>query len=163
MEHNNEIKAVIERVKIQFKKFYNGDPWATENFNQKVLSIKQDEALRKIQGHSHSVAELVRHMIAWRNFAVQKLTGNDSYDIEDESTVNWPEPTDWADTCKEFELCHQNLLSAIETLPLERWNATVPGRNYSFIYLVHGIIEHDYYHYGQIGSLMAGIRKMQAM
>jgi len=163
MEHDNGIKAVVERAKSQLAEFYNGTSWVTENFSQKVLSIKHDKALKKIHGHSHSVAQLVGHIIAWRNFAVQKLTGNNSYDIEDESTVNWPEPTDWPNTCREFELCHQNLLSAIENLPLERWNATVPGRNYSFIYLLHGIIEHDYYHYGQIGSLMAGLLKMQAM
>ncbi|MEO6327971.1 MAG: hypothetical protein ABIO55_03525 [Ginsengibacter sp.] len=93
--------------------------------------------------------------------AAQKLTGNNDYDIEDGSSVNWAPISDWENVCKEFELSQQALLSAIEGFPSDHWNNTVPGRNYSFIYLLHGVIEHDYYHYGQIGSLLAGIRKMK--
>ena len=159
MQHNNEIKALVERLKKQLIDFYTGNSWVTDNFSKKVLSIGPGEALKKIQGHNHSVIQLVGHIIAWRNFALQKLTGNDDYDIEDESPVDWPDPKDWNIVCREFESCHQNLLTAIEKFPSERWNTTVPGRNYSFIYLVAGIIQHDYYHYGQIGSVLAAIRK----
>lgn len=162
MDNNTEIKAIVERAKKQLKEFYTGNPWVTDNFNKKVLSIKADKALKKIPAHSHSVAELIAHMNAWRNFIIQKLTGNDDYDIEDNSVIDWPKPLDWPAVCKEFELCQQNLLSAISNFPIERWNTTVPARNYSFIHLLYGIIEHDYYHYGQIGSLMAGIEKTEA-
>ena len=160
MEHNNEIKAVVERAKSQLAEFYNGDSWVTDNFSKKVLSIESGEALKKIQGHNHSVAQLVGHITAWRNFALQKLIGNNDYDVEDQSAVDWPEPNDWNVICGEFELCHQNLLTAIENFPVDRWNSSVPGRNYSFLYLITGIIQHDYYHYGQIGSVLAAIKKM---
>ena len=159
MEDNIEIKTVVERVKKQLAEFYNGDSWVTDNFSKKVLSIEPGEALKKIQGHNHSVAQLVGHITAWRNFALQKLTGNNGYDIKDESFENWPEPNDWNVICGEFELCHQNLLTAIENFPVDRWNSRVPGRNYSFIYLITGIIQHDYYHYGQIGSVLAAIKE----
>jgi uncharacterized damage-inducible protein DinB len=161
MEHDNEIKAVVERIKTQLSEFYNGDSWVTDNFSKKVLSIEPGEALKKIQGHNHSVAQLVGHIIAWRNFALQKLTGNNEYDIDDDSTVDWPDPNDWNIICREFELCHQNLLAAIESFPVDRWNSGVPGRNYSFIYLITGIVQHDYYHHGQIGSVLAAIKKMK--
>jgi uncharacterized damage-inducible protein DinB len=161
MERNNEIKTVVERAKMQLAEFYNGDIWVTDNFKKKVLSIEPGEALKKIQGHNHSVAQLVGHITAWRNFALQKLTGNNNYDIEDDSTVDWPEPNDWNVVCREFEVCHQNLLTAIENFPPDNWNSTVAGRDYSFIYLITGIIQHDYYHYGQIGSVLAGIKKLQ--
>ena len=157
---NYELKPVVDRAKAQLSDFYNGNSWVTNNFKDKVLSIKDTEALIKIQGHSHSVAQLVGHINAWRNFALQKLTGNNGYDIKDESSVNWPEPNDWNVICGEFELCHQNLLTAIENFPVDHWNSRVPGRNYSFIYLITGIIQHDYYHYGQIGSVLAAIKKM---
>lgn len=159
MEHTNEIKAVVERLKIQLTDFYTGSSWVTDNFNAKVLSIEPGEALKKIQGHNHSVIQLTGHIIAWRNFALQKLTGNDGYDIEEGSPADWPVPNDWNAVRTEFELCHKNLFTAIENFPVDRWNNVVPGRSYSFIYLITGIIEHDYYHYGQIGSVLAAIRK----
>ncbi len=160
MEHNNEIKAVVERAKTQLADFYNGNSWVTDNLSKKVFCIVADEALKKIDGHNHSIAQLVGHITAWRNFALQKLTGNNEYDIKDESTRNWPEQNDWNVICGEFELCHQNLLTAIENFPVDRWDTRVPGRNYSFIYLITGIIQHDYYHYGQIGSVLAAINKI---
>ncbi|MEO6327970.1 MAG: hypothetical protein ABIO55_03520 [Ginsengibacter sp.] len=67
MDEVNNIEAVVQRAKTQLAAFYNGNPWVTDNFATKVLSLIPDEALKKIQGHSHSVTELVGHMIAWRN------------------------------------------------------------------------------------------------
>jgi uncharacterized damage-inducible protein DinB len=160
MEQDYEIKAVVEWAKTQLAEFYNGNPWVTDNFSHKVLSIGPGEALKKIQGHNHSVAQLVGHLTAWRNFALQKLTGNNEYDIKDDSAIDWPEPNDWNAICSEFELCHQSLLTAIENFPAHLWNSRVAGRNYSFIYLISGIIQHDYYHCGQIGSVLAAIKKL---
>ncbi len=161
MENNNEIRALTERVTKQLNDFYNGDNWVTENFEKKILSLTDTVALKKTKGHSHTVAELIDHMTAWRNFAIQKLAGNNNYDIENNTIADWPESVNWDDTCKEFKACHQNLLAAIRNAPDEQWHATVPGRNYSFIYLINGILEHDYYHYGQIGSLLAAIKKTE--
>lgn len=154
----NETKAVINRVKIQLSEFYNGSSWVTENFRTKVLSLESDYVSTKIPGHSHSVEQLVAHMASWRNFVVQKLTGNSDFDITDNSAQDWPD-NEWKTARAEFESCHENLLTAIENFPIDRWTATVPGRKYSFLFMINGIVEHDYYHYGQIGSLMAALKK----
>ncbi len=160
MEKDNELKLLIERVIKQLSDFYNGNSWVTDNLEKKVFSLTSSEAEKKVEGQSHSVAQLVAHITAWRNFVVQKLIGNSDYDIEDNSTADWPEAIDWVSTRKEFEACHQNLLEAIKNFPGSQWNEKVPGRNYSFIYLINGIVEHDYYHYGQIGSVLAAVKKM---
>jgi Mycothiol maleylpyruvate isomerase N-terminal domain. len=154
----NETKAVIERVKSQLTEFYNGGSWVTENFKTKVLSLEAADASVKIPGHSHSVAQLVAHLASWRNFAVQKLTGNSDFDITDNSAQDWPD-NEWKAVRAEFESYHEKLLSAIENFPIDQWVSTVPGRKYSFLFMINGIVEHDYYHYGQIGSLMAAIKK----
>lgn len=160
METPVEMEAIVERIKRQLSDFYDGNCWVTDNLGNKVLSINQEVALMKIQGFNHSVAELVGHITAWRNFFLQKLIGNDKYDIIDESKVNWPDAEDWNVIVEEFKLCHKDLLSAIEKFSIERWNTKVPLRNYSFIYLANGIVQHDYYHYGQIGSVLAAVKKL---
>jgi len=159
MKDDNEIRAVVARVKMQLAEFYNENSWVTDSFSKKVLALDSPDAFKKMQWHNHSVAQLVAHITAWRNFALQKLSGNNDYDINDNSIADWPDPNDWNVICKEFELCHRNLLTAIENFPPERWNSIVPGRDYSFIYLIAGIVQHDYYHYGQIGSLLAAIKQ----
>ena len=161
MEQHNETRAIIDRAKAQLAEFYNGNSWVTDNFHDRVFGMKDDEALQKVPGHHHTVAQLTAHITAWRNFALQKIAGHDGYDILEESS-DWPVAHDWNAVCDDFKTCHINLLSAIENFPLDRWESRVPGRNYSFLYLIHGIIQHDYYHYGQIGSVIAGIKELRA-
>ncbi len=162
MENNNELNPFKERVIKQLNDFYNGNSWVTDNLKKKIFSLPEDIAMQKAPGNTHCIAELVSHINAWRNFVVQKLTGNDDYDIEDNSAADWPiVPANWKKLQKEFETCHTNLVNAIKSLPVEKLQASVPGRIYSFLYLINGIVEHDYYHYGQIGSVLAAIKKMK--
>ena len=161
MEDNNELKALIEKVLQQLNDFYNGDSWVTDKLGIQVFSHTSTVAFKKVPGHSHSVAQQVAHINAWRNFAVQKLTGNDNFDIEDNSPEDWPAPAEWNTLRKEFETCHQNLLKAIKNFPVAEWHSKVPLRSYSYLYLINGIVEHDYYHFGQINVLLAAIRKME--
>lgn len=161
MESINELKAVINRASKQLSDFYNGDLWVTDNLQKKVFSLAPGEALKKVAGHSHSIAEQIGHITAWRNFAVQKLTGNNKFNVEDNSAEDWPEQVDWDMARKDFETIHQNLLTALKNFPIEQLHTTVPGRDYSFTFLINGIVEHDYYHYGQIGSVLAAIKKEQ--
>ena len=156
-----ESKVLIERVIKQLSDFYDGNSWVAENFKKRIFSLSDDVAMKKVPGNTHSIAELVCHINAWRNFVLQKLTGNDGYDIEDNSAADWPLPNEWNTVRKESETCHGDLINAIRSFPVEKLNDTVPGRSYSFIYMLNGIVDHDYYHYGQIGSLLAAIRKTE--
>lgn len=161
MEEYNELKALTQSVLKQLDDFDNGDSWVTDKVGKKIFALSSSIAFKKIANHTHSVAEQVAHVIAWRNFVVQKLTGNNNFDIEDNSSADWPEPAEWKKLETEFETCHQNLLTAIKNFPDEKWHSTVPLRSYSFLYLINGIVEHDYYHFGQINSLLAAIKKIQ--
>jgi uncharacterized damage-inducible protein DinB len=150
---------IVNSVIKQLEDFYKGDPWVTDNFRKKIRPIAEAEAILRIEGHNHSIAQLVSHITAWTNFGLQKLTGNNDFDIEDNSPADWPQDDDWDRVCSEFGTSHQNLLLAIRDFPSDRWNSKVPGRNYSFLYMINGIVQHDYYHYGQIGSVLAAIKK----
>lgn len=155
MNNNSE----QERIVRQLRDFYSQNNWVTYNFKDKVLSLPASDVMHNVKGHTHSIAELVAHMMAWRNFVLQKLTGNDEFDIEDNSKDDWPPVTDWEKLKKEFHEDHYALLDAIESFPSSKLDATVPLRNYSFRYLINGILEHDFYHSGQIGSVIAEINR----
>ena len=158
---NNDLKALKEKLLKQLDDFNNGRSWVTDKLGKNVFSNSPSVAFKKVANYTHSVAEQLAHIIAWRNFVVQKLTGNDHFDIEDNTLSDWPEPPEWNALSREYESCHQDLLAAIKNFPIEQLNSKVPGRNYSFIYLINGIVEHDYYHFGQINSLLAAIKRMK--
>ncbi|MDQ2862639.1 MAG: DinB family protein [Bacteroidota bacterium] len=148
---HDEVKAeiIIENVIRQFNDFYNGSNWVSRNFKERILSLDEDIARRRLVNHSHSIEQLTAHIIAWRNFGFQKLTGNDDYDIEDHSLTDWPVTSNWIDVQQEFETLHYDLIDAVKSFSSQKWNDDVPLRSYSFTYLVNGIVQHDYYHYGK--------------
>jgi hypothetical protein len=47
----------------------------------------------------------------------------------------------------------ENLAQTIEAFADARLSDTVPGREYDFYYLFHGVIQHSLYHAGQIALL----------
>ena len=149
-----------DRIIRQLNDFYSEDNWVTANFKTKVLSLSSDHALQRVSGHTHSVADQVAHMLAWRNFVLQKLTGNDDFDITDNSSDDWPEVKDWSTLVKKFDETHSKLIHAIKTFPSEKLGDTVPLRDDTFTYLLNGILEHDYYHAGQIGAVLAETKRL---
>jgi hypothetical protein len=50
-----------------------------------------------------------------------------------------------------------NLAQAIEGFDDAKLRAIVPGRQYDFYYLFHGIVQHSLYHGGQIAMLKKAI------
>lgn len=148
------------RIIRQLSEFYSEDNWVTINFKTKVLSLSAEKALMEVPGHTHTIARQVAHMLAWRNFALQKLTGNNDYGIIDNSLEDWPEVNHWETLVEKFDECHFNIVQAIQKFPPGKWDHKVPLRDYTFMYLINGILEHDYYHYGQIGSILAEIKRL---
>lgn len=143
----------------QLNEFYSGDPWVTENFEHKVAILDAGTAMNKVPGFSHNIAGIVNHMTAWRYFGIKKLNGDAEFDIIDNTVADWPEVDSWELTLINFFQSQQDLVSALNGFSEDKWYDTVPRRSYNFAYLLNGILQHDYYHYGQIGCLIAAQQK----
>lgn len=157
MIHDNHFN---QNVKQQLVDFYEGALWVTEPFKIKVASLPESVALQKKEPFVYSIAGQVAHMAAWRNFVHQKISGNSAFNIEDNSPEDWPQVSDWSEVLRIFEQSQQDLLKDLDTFDLQRMNDIVPGRSYSFSYLLTGIVQHDLYHYGQIGTILAVFNRM---
>jgi hypothetical protein len=53
---------------------------------------------------------------------------------------------------------HEKLVAAVATLPDSRLDDIVPGKeqegaHYTFYYMLHGVVQHELYHAGQIALL----------
>jgi uncharacterized damage-inducible protein DinB len=155
MPDRDDIRAEVASLSQQLSSFYNGDSWVTYALHRRIFPLDSSVAFKKLEQHHHSIAEQLEHITAWRNFALQKLTGNDSFDIVDNSDSDWPQGRDWNAIRNEFVQTHHALLKAIADFDVDKWTLTVPGRSYSFLFLLKGVVHHDYYHYGQMASLLA--------
>ncbi len=116
-------------------------------------SIRPEDAVKQLKGRS--ILRLARHMLAWRTYVLHKLQGDDDFDIDMNSEADWPtdDAMAWPDVLEAFRNNQNQLLDALKSFPETHLDAHVPGRNYTFRFMLEGMGQHDVYHLGQIALL----------
>jgi len=149
----------VERISDQLQRAFNGEAW----HGPSVLKILEGVTAQQAAAHpipgAHSIWELTLHIAAWENACRRRLEG-DPAQLSDEE--DWPTIEDtgeeaWHATQQHLRDNHQALLDAIAALDesnLDRpiiENAETP---FSSVYVtLHGAVQHDLYHAGQIAIL----------
>jgi uncharacterized damage-inducible protein DinB len=110
---------------------------------------------------AHSIWELVLHVTAWEG-AVRRRLGGDPALLSDEQ--NFPPVRDvsaaaWKKAQAALESGHETLERAVRGLSESRLAETVPGKDYDIYFLLHGLVQHDLYHAGQMALLKKSQQK----
>jgi uncharacterized damage-inducible protein DinB len=118
--------------------------------------VTAEQAAARSIPNAHSIWELVNHIIAWEQIARRRLEGEGEIAIPDE--VNFPAVTDtseaaWQATLQSLDASHRSLRDRIKKIDDARLEEIAPGASYSIYFLLHGVIQHDLYHAGQIALL----------
>jgi uncharacterized damage-inducible protein DinB len=142
----------IDRIVRLLEKTFDKQPWYGSSITEILSSIDSETAGTR-HGNTHTIIELILHMAAWRKFTSHRLLGNTEFEITDE--INFPSPTTWADAVNALHQSQEELVKAVKQFPIDRLNELVPTKSqrYTFYTLLHGIIQHDIYHLGQIALL----------
>ena len=153
----------IQRIRFSLKMAYNGTPWHGSSLLHLVKGIDYQQANQRPIPHAHSIWELIQHILSWREFVVKKLEGDAAFDIEINSTEDWtptqaPIEAKWQSILSELVENQQIILEMLEGWEDPQLDEIVPGRDYNFYTLLHGIIEHDIYHAGQIALVRKALQ-----
>lgn len=145
-------------LKKKFKTIYDGSPWYGDSIKSILKKIDHEKALVKADENTHSIAELVSHMIAWREFMLKRLKGDNHFDVSQENSFDWKridsnKKTAWQSLFKALGKNQQEILSSLEKLDDDFLESPVAKRKYKMSYLIEGVIQHDLYHIGQISLL----------
>ena len=141
------------RILHALRKAYWGPAWHGPSVAEVLKSIDHTTAGKKM-GQGHSIITLVGHMIAWRQFTIKKIQGDVNYEVPKE--VNFPSypneitQADWEKTLQQLEESQKTLEELVASQEEDWLDQSVEGRSYSFYVLIHGVIQHDLYHTGQI-------------
>jgi uncharacterized damage-inducible protein DinB len=152
----------ITRIVDELEREHAGDPWHGSPLQAILEGIDAARAAARPIPGAHSIWELVLHMTGWKNEAARRLAGAVAcMPVEGD----WPEagdPTDerWQAALTRLESAHDGLIAAVKGLPdtrlYEPTNDTrsAPlGTGVPYYVLLHGIVQHDVYHAGQIALL----------
>lgn len=150
---NNEISFLVAQLKDAF----DGDPW----FGRPVLILLSevtDEMAFQKPNEQHSIVELVWHMINWKEFAINCLQPSK------EKSLHYYEENDWQNLdqsditlfqrgVNQLQKSQHEFLEILQIQQDSILEDMVPGRTYTFRKLLHGVLQHDIYHLGQIAYI----------
>ena len=151
------MKSRIEKLVFQFDNVFNGTPYYGDSIKKIIDQLDPTQANNSIN-EGHSIAQIIKHMIAWRQYAIEHLKGNEEYDIVLGSDVDWAKtivssPSEWNELKEEFEQSHKSLVELLKQKE-DNWLSTkMPGKVFSYNIMLKGIIQHDLYHIGQVNLL----------
>lgn len=146
----------VERIAEQLRKAFEGEAWHGPSVRELLMSTTRGQASKRLIPGAHTIWEIVLHIGVWESVVRRRLSGESITDLAPEE--DWPPVHDvselaWRKTLEDLEQGHIQLRQSITQMTDERLGEIVPGREYTAYVMLHGIIQHDLYHAGQIALL----------
>lgn len=146
----------VDRMTDQLRRAFEGDAWHGPAVRELLADVTAEQAARRPLARAHTIWEIVLHINAWESIVRRRLSGERIVEVPKEQ--DWPPVRDtsevaWKKTLEELEDGHRQLRQAVSRLTDERLQEKPPGKAHPIYVEVHGVIQHDLYHAGQIAVL----------
>jgi uncharacterized damage-inducible protein DinB len=150
---NKEIQSIIRN----FENTLDGTPWFGRPVYALMREVDESIASTKPNENSHSLTELLYHMLTWAEFTLNRLERNMVTDMAASEKLDWREidPTihGWEEGLSALIATHQHIIALLHTKDDEFLKEKADYRNYNFRFMLNGLIQHNIYHAGQIAYL----------
>ncbi len=153
----------VNRIRNQFERAFDGEAW----HGPAVLALLEGVTAAQAAAHpipgAHSIWELTLHIAAWEDACRRRLEGDPAQLSDDENFPPITDPSEaaWERTKQDLRDKHHRLLNAIATLDDSRLDQPIMESSqipFSSTYVtLHGGVQHDLYHAGQIAILKKAI------
>jgi len=150
------------RIADQLHRAYAGVAWHGPALTAILNDVTAAEAFAHPIAGAHSIWELVLHITVWMSVAIQRVKGEVLVDLPPDR--NFPEPGEpsearWRAALDALANMQQRLEAVIRGLPDARLSDIVMGDEPQSIYiLLHGVVQHNLYHGGQMALLKKAAR-----
>jgi uncharacterized damage-inducible protein DinB len=131
---------------------WGGPSWTGVDIQPLLDGISDDQARAHPLPNAHSILELTAHMTTWMNAVAARLGGDTRELTPDEDWRDVSQLT-WSAAITEMENAQSHLSDVIARLTPDDLDKKVAGRKYTIYVMLHGVIQHNLYHAGQIGLL----------
>ena len=140
------------RIAKLFEDLYSGSPWIDVTIMDTLKNISVKQAAKKVTPERNSIWQIVNHMIAWRENVLLRIQGNEivtpnnNYFTEIENTSE----TEWQKALERLENSQHQWIAFLKTFEESQFEKIYPKNRMSYYEHIHGILQHDAYHLGQI-------------
>lgn len=148
----------IGRIVRLLEQTFEGKPYYGPSVLGALAGVTADVATRKLPGRAHSIWEIVAHLTAELIYARAIIEGTAGPWIEGKTT--WSPITDtsnaaWQQALRDLKKAKRSLVREVKRLDDSILNKEAQRVRVPFYLMLHGTIQHNVYHAGQI-SLLAG-------
>lgn len=144
------------RIADQLRRAFDGEAWHGPSVLEVLEGVNAASAGAKAVKGAHSIWEIVLHIAVWDDAALRRMQGEV---VQPTPAEDWPpvpavsDEEAWQLTLNRLKDTHSRLVEAVKSFPESRLSERVPGKEpdyYNFYYMLHGIVQHELYHAGQI-------------
>jgi uncharacterized damage-inducible protein DinB len=148
----------INRIVDQMDRAMNGEAWHGPHLEELLKDVSAQQAAAHPVAGAHSIWELVNHIGAWNAILAQRASG---MAVAVTSEQDWPPVTDtsaeaWKRSLEQMRASRAQLRGAVLKLNDPQLDEIAPGKDHSIYVMLHGGVQHDLYHAGQIAVLKKG-------
>jgi uncharacterized damage-inducible protein DinB len=150
----------LPRIVAELRRMYDGSPWHGPGIMHALRDVTVQQAAARPLPNVHSIYELTHHIGAWMGEVRSRLEGNAPGDPAD---GDFP-PADavltestWRATLDRLAHRQAELVDAMAAFDERRLDDPVDpswkkesGRAVTFYAMLHGVVQHNAYHAGQI-------------
>lgn len=146
----------LARIADQIRRAHEGGAWHGPSVREALAGVSAARAAARPISGAHSIWELALHIAAWRNTATLRLGGQP---LKDPPEGDWPpvggsaDEAAWKQVHDLLERRYAELLAAVRGLDESRLDVPLAEGFSSAYVTLHGVIQHDLYHAGQISLL----------
>ena len=150
----------LTRIADQLRRLHEGDAWHGPSLHEALDGVTAEMATKKVLASAHTIYALTHHVAAWANEVTHRLRGRQPR-LPDEG--DFPLPVDgltgveWEQIKARLGTAHARLAEAVLAFDPARLHETVApardaplGTGVTYYGMLHGLIQHDAYHAGQI-------------
>ena len=144
----NSTNLIAEHI----KQVYEGDNWTDVNIDDTIRNISWHQAQQKTNASPNTIASLLHHLYYWNGVMMQRLKGSNpstpgtnGYNVGELKTDE-----EWQALKEKTHESFLQLADLIKSFPEEKLSSTYAEGKSSYYKNFQGIVEHAYYHLGQI-------------
>ncbi len=145
----------VARIEDELKQAFEGEAWHGPSVLEVLADVTAEKAAARPLPDAHSIWEIVLHIAAWESAGRRRLLGDRAQLSAEE---DWPPVIDtseaaWTGTLDFLKNNHMELRSEISSLSESRLDEPIIEGMSTVYRTLHGVIQHDLYHAGQIALL----------
>lgn len=151
----------IQRIVDQMDRAFDGDAWHGPPLRPMLDGLSAEDASKHPIAGAHSIWEIVHHITSWNTIMRDELLGARA---QITTEVDWPPVWDaseveWQRAVQKLVDARSRLRQAAEQFRDDQLDERPSKRTSNSRYvMLHGIVQHDLYHAGQIAVLKKAIR-----